>query len=53
MQSEARDVPIAAFGQFFLVLPANQATNENAYAEFMGLIKRSNPQSSDIVQLYR
>jgi Flp pilus assembly protein TadG len=53
MQSEARDVPIAAFGQFFLVLPANQATNENAYAEFMGLIKRSNRQSSDIVQLYR
>jgi Flp pilus assembly protein TadG len=53
MHSDAQGVPLAAFGQFFLVLPANRATNENPYAEFLGLVKRSNPQSSDIVQLYR
>jgi hypothetical protein len=53
MQPDARGVPVAAFGQFFLVLPANQNTHESPYAEFLGLVKRSDPMSSDMVQLYR
>jgi Flp pilus assembly protein TadG len=53
MQADARGVPVAAFGQFFLTLPANPNTHESPYAEFLGLVKRSDPMSSDIVQLYR
>ena len=53
MHGEARRVPVAGFGQFFLVLPAQPSAGETPYAEFLGLIKRTNPDSSDIVQLFR
>jgi Flp pilus assembly protein TadG len=53
MRNDAQGVPIAAFGRFFLVLPANSRTNSNLYAEFLGLVKRSDPSSTDMVQLYR
>jgi len=46
-------VPVAAFGRFFLVWPAEPGTNGNPYAEFLGLVKRSEPISTDSVQLYR
>lgn len=50
---DAQGVLVAAFGRFFLVLPANPGTGGNPYAEFLGLVKRSDPVSSDTVQLYR
>jgi hypothetical protein len=53
MHNEAQGVPIAAFGRFFLVLPANPDGNETPYTEFLGLIKRSDTVSSDMVQLNR
>lgn len=53
MHVDAQGVPVAAFGRFFLVLPANSGTGGNPYAEFLGLVKRSDPLSSDTVQLYR
>jgi hypothetical protein len=53
MHAQAQGVPVAAFGRFFLVLPALQGTNGNPYGEFLGLVKRSDPSSSDMVQLYR
>ena len=37
----ARDVPVAGFGKFFLTLPA--AAGANPYAEFLGLIKPTDP----------
>jgi Flp pilus assembly protein TadG len=51
MRNEAQGVPVAGFGRFFLVLPAGTSTSP--YAEFLGLIKRSDRSSSDMVQLYR
>ena len=51
--SDAQGVPVAGFGKFFLVLPAQPGTNGNPYAEFMGLVKRSDPLSTDMVQLNR
>jgi hypothetical protein len=51
--SDARRVPVAGFGRFFLVLPAQLGTNGNPYAEFMGLVKRSDPLNADMVQLNR
>src|SRR5262249_35545751 len=45
--------PVAGFGKFFLVLPAQPSTNGNPYAEFLGLVKRSDPLSTDVVQLNR
>jgi hypothetical protein len=53
MRAEVQGVPVAAFGRFFLVLPANSHSGANPYAEFLGLVKRSDPSSSDMVQLYR
>jgi CTP:molybdopterin cytidylyltransferase MocA len=53
MYAQAQGVPVAAFGRFFLVLPALQGTSGNPYGEFLGLVKRSDPSSSDMVQLYR
>jgi hypothetical protein len=47
---DAHAVPVAAFGKFFLVLPALPGT---IYAEFTGLVKRSDPRSTDMVQLNR
>lgn len=49
----AQGVPVAGFGRFFLVLPAQPGTNGNLYAEFIGLVPRSDPLSSDMVQLNR
>ncbi len=50
----AQSVPVAAFGRFFLTLPATSgAADGNPYAEFVGLVKRSDPSSKDMVQLYR
>ncbi len=53
--SDAQRVPIAGFGRFFLVWPAipGTATNGNPYAEFIGLVRRSDPLSRDMVQLNR
>jgi hypothetical protein len=53
MHADAQAVPVAAFGRFFLVLPAEPETNDNPYAEFLGLVPRSDPLSSDLVELYR
>lgn len=53
MHPDARGVPAAAFGRFFLVWPAEPQTKGNPYAEFLGLVKRSDPLSKDLVQLYR
>ena len=53
IHADAQAVPLAAFGRFFLVLPAEPGTNGNPYAEFLGLVKRSDPLSSDLVELYR
>jgi Flp pilus assembly protein TadG len=53
MHADARGVPAAAFGRFFLVWPAEPQTNGNPYAEFLGLVKRTDPLSKDLVQLYR
>ena len=49
----AQNIPVAGFGRFFLALPAASGTNSNPYAEFLGLVKRSDPDSHDMVQLYR
>ncbi len=47
----ARDVPVAGFGKFFLTLPA--AAGASPYAEFLGLIKPTDRTNHDMVQLYR
>jgi hypothetical protein len=51
LTNNSRNVPVAAFGKFFLTLPA--ATGPNPYAEFLGLIKPTDPINHDMVQLYR
>jgi Flp pilus assembly protein TadG len=68
--NNAKRVPVAAFGKFFLTLPADTGTNGNPgrflvtlpgdtgtsgnpYAEFLGLVKRTDPLTSDMVQLNR
>jgi hypothetical protein len=51
MSNGARDVPVAAFGKFFLTVPA--ATGPSLYAEFLGLIKPTDAVNHDMVQLYR
>jgi Flp pilus assembly protein TadG len=51
--NNAERVPVAAFGRFFLTLPAETGTNGNPYAEFLGLVKRSDPASTDMVQFNR
>ncbi len=51
--NDARGVPVAGFGKFFLVLPAQPGTKGRPYVEFMGLVKRSDPLSADMVQLNR
>lgn len=66
----AEGVPVAAFGRFFLTLPADTGTrgnpgrfvvslpmdigtSGNPYAEFLGLVKRTDPLSTDMIQLNR
>jgi hypothetical protein len=51
VRSDARNVPVAAFGKFFLTLPA--VTDASFYAEFLGLIKPTERFNHDMVQLYR
>jgi hypothetical protein len=51
MTSDARNVPVAAFGRFFLTLPA--ASSAGLYAEFLGLIGSTEKVNHDMVQLYR
>jgi hypothetical protein len=51
--NNAQGVPVAGFGKFFLVLPAEPGTNGNPYAEFIGLVQRTDPLSTDLVQLNR
>ena len=53
VQSNSQNVPVAAFGRFFLVLPANRYTNGSLYAEFLGLVRPTDKLSRDVVQLYR
>jgi Flp pilus assembly protein TadG len=53
VSADARKVPVAAFGKFFLVLPANENTNRDPYAEFTGLIRHSDNLTYDSVQLNR
>jgi Flp pilus assembly protein TadG len=47
----ARDVPVAGFGKFFLTVPA--AAGASLYAEFLGLIRPTDSVNHDMVQLYR
>jgi Putative Flp pilus-assembly TadE/G-like len=51
VRRNARDVPVAGFGKFFLTLPA--ASRAGPYAEFVGLIKPTDSVNHDMVQLYR
>jgi Flp pilus assembly protein TadG len=51
MRSDARNVPVAGFGKFFLTLPAALAASP--YVEFLGLIKPTDSVNHDMVQLYR
>jgi hypothetical protein len=51
VRPNARDVPVAGFGKFFLTLPATASAGP--YAEFLGLIKPTDSVNHDIVQLYR
>jgi hypothetical protein len=53
VQNNSQNVPVAAFGRFFLVLPANRYTGGSLYAEFLGLVSPTDKLSRDIVQLYR
>jgi len=49
--SDARNIPVAGFGKFFLTLPA--ASVAGLYAEFLGLIKPTDSDNHDMVQLFR
>ena len=51
MSNEARNVPVAGFGKFFLTVPA--PSGASLYAEFLGLIKPTDAVNHDMVQLYR
>jgi hypothetical protein len=51
MRNDARNVPVAGFGKFFLTLPA--ALGASPYVEFLGLIKPTDSVNHDMVQLYR
>jgi Flp pilus assembly protein TadG len=51
MRSDARNVPVAGFGRFFLTIPA--ALGASPYVEFLGLIKPTDSVNHDMVQLYR
>ena len=49
----ATNVPVAAFGRFFLTFPVNASSGQNPYAEFLGLEKLGGGVIRDMVQLYR
>jgi Flp pilus assembly protein TadG len=49
----ATKIPVAAFGEFFLTLPANPFTNQSLYVEFVALAKPGAGVVRELVQLYR
>jgi hypothetical protein len=52
-QSDARsNVPVAAFGKFFLTLPLGRSQID-LYVEMVGLVRPGDGVSFDVVQLYR
>jgi Flp pilus assembly protein TadG len=51
ISNDARNIPVAGFGQFFLTTPA--ASGSTLFAEFLGLIKPTDNLNHDMVQLYR
>ena len=51
IQSNAVNVPVAAFGKFFLTHAVTNQTKP--YAEFRGLLERGDGVIFDQVQLYR
>jgi hypothetical protein len=46
------NVPVAAFGKFFLTLPLARAQTD-LYVEMVGLVRPGDGVSFDVVQLYR
>ena len=46
------NVPVAAFGKFFLTLPL-QRSQTDLYVELLGLVKPGDGVNFDMVQLYR
>jgi hypothetical protein len=46
------NVPVAAFGKFFLALPLARSQTD-LYVELMGLVKPGDGADFDMVQLYR
>ena len=53
LESEAQsNVPVAAFGKFFLTLPLARAQTD-LYVEMVGLVRPGDGVSYDVVQLYR
>jgi hypothetical protein len=46
------NVPVAAFGKFFLTLPLAPAQTD-LYVEMVGLVRPGDGVSFDVVQLYR
>jgi hypothetical protein len=55
MSGRVEDVPVLAFGRFFLTEPANQPPNTSVWAELAGLVNPGTDEGllHDIVQLYR
>ena len=53
IQSNAQNVPVAAFGKFFLTHAAPTAGTNKPFAEFRGIIGRGEGVLYDQVQLYR
>jgi len=52
--SEAQsDVPVAAFGKFFLTLPLVARSETDLYVEMVGLVGPCDGVSFDVIQLYR
>jgi hypothetical protein len=50
--SAQSNVPVAAFGKFFLTLPLQQSQTD-LYVENVGLVRPTDSVNHDIVQLYR
>jgi hypothetical protein len=53
IQSNAQNVPVAAFARFFLTVAPPEAAQAKPYAEFQGIIQRGEGLINDQVQLYR
>jgi hypothetical protein len=50
--SAQSNVPVAAFGKFFLTLPL-QRSQTDLYVEAVGLVRPTDRENYDMVQLYR